>query len=161
MKTFRLLLLLVAAGISPKLFADVPYIQFEYTYINTDIGADTVHPTLLSAIFGYEIYRNFGLEITFGAGLRDDKIKIKTLFGGYLNANLPISEHVLLTGRAGFNTISYDYNTSQSDSGPSYGIGLALKTSVNSEITLEYRRLADILEPTIALNAIVLGWQIR
>ena len=162
MKILHLILLITCFGISPTLVAaEDPYIQFEYTYINTDIGANTVHPTVLNAIFGYEVFRNFGLELTFGAGLRADEINVKTLFGGYLKAYLPISEHILVVGRAGFNSISYDYKTSQTDSGPSYGVGLALKTSTNSQISLEYRKLADILDTNTALNAIVLGWQIK
>ena len=161
MKILRFILLITCFGISPKLFAEAPYIQFEYTYINTDIGDKTVHPTLLNALFGYELYRNFALEIAFGAGLREDKIKVKTLFGGYLRAQLPISEHILIVGRAGFNTISYDYKSSQTDSGPSYGIGIALQMSTNSQLSLEYRRLANISDADIALNAIVLGWHIQ
>ncbi len=161
MNKIRLLLLLIGFFVqSHAIAANNPYMEFQYSYFNAEVAGQKFHPSTISAIFGYPLFKYMGIEIIMGAGLGADELKIKTLFGTYISASLPVSYNFDIFGRAGFNSISYEYVTSGSDMGASFGLGIALLVSENSSLTLEFRTLPE-LNNEITSNAIVLGWKYK
>jgi len=160
MNKIRLLLVLACIVAQNPAMANDPYMEFQYAYINAEVAGKPLNPSMIVANFGYPVFKYMGLEVVIGAGLREDELKIKSLFGAYLSANIPISYSIDIFGRAGFSSISYEYQTSASDIGASFGLGAALLVGENSAITLEFRTLPN-LGSDITLNAIMLGWKYK
>jgi len=160
MNRIRLLLVLACIIAQSPAMANDPYMEFQYAYIDAEVAGKKLNPSMIVANFGYPVFKYMGIEVVIGAGLREDDLKIKTLFGAYLSATIPISYSLDIFGRAGFNSISYEYQTSGSDIGASFGLGVALLVSENSAITLEFRTLPE-LNSEIPLNAIMLGWKYK
>ena len=161
MNKLRLLLSMVwLLALSPA-FANEPYMEFQLSYLTAEVGDEELHPSMLSANFGYPVFKYMGVEIVLGAGLSGDEFKVKTLVGAYINASLPISYNFDIFARAGFSSVSWEYVTSGSDMGASFGLGLGLLVSENSSITFEFRTLPKLNDGEITLNAIMLGWKYK
>ena len=108
MNKIRLLLVLACIVAQSPAIANDPYMEFQYGYLDAEVAGEKVHPSMITAAFGYPLFKYMGIEIVIGAGLRDDELKIKTLIGAYVSASLPVSYNFDIFGRAGFNSISYE-----------------------------------------------------
>jgi len=161
MNQLRLLLSMVWLLALNPAFANEPYMEFQFSYLIAEVGDEELHPNMLSANFGYPVFKYMGVEIVLGAGLSDDELKVKTLVGAYISASLPITYNFDIFGRAGFSSVSWEYLTAGSDMGASFGLGLGLLVSENSSLTLEYRTLPKLNDGEIPLNAIMFGWKYK
>jgi len=161
MNQLRLLLSMVWLLALNPAFANEPYMEFQFSYLIAEVGDEELHPNMLSANFGYPVFKYMGVEIVLGAGLSDDELKVKTLVGAYISASLPLTYNFDIFGRAGFSSVSWEYLTAGSDMGASFGLGLGLLVSENSSLTLEYRTLPKLNDGEIPLNAIMFGWKYK
>jgi len=161
MNKIRLLLFLVCLLVLNPALANEPYMEFQFAYLNAEAGDQTLNPSIISGNFGYPLFKYMGVEIVLGAGLGNDELKIKTLLGAYLSANLPVTYNFDIFARAGFNSVSWEYETSGSDSGASFGLGLALLVSESSSLTIELRTLPKLNNGEVTLNALMLGWRYK
>lgn len=120
-------------------------------YVN--LGVQTLEFDTYSAVgrAGYNISRNFGLEVEGAVGFsgqEEDGVDITTPYsiGGYLVSRYPISSNFELLGRVGYANINFEAeDLGQSDDvnvdGFSTGGGIMYNLNENNGLRLDYTTL--------------------
>ena len=142
----------VFAQNDPKMYTEVGYTSVTYKE-----AGYTLKPSALRGIIGYEINPNFAAEAMLGFGVADSSVVIRgvnvnfsigTMAGVYVKPKVSISDGVELFGRFGYaksggkaSVSGYSLTTSGTDT--SYGGGMKIKMSNNTDAVIDYMSYYD------------------
>lgn len=149
------------------------YFSIEYTSVNvgtsTHHSANSADPSGLRFKFGTRLTHSFDIEAQLGAAV-DEKSNLGTEFsaayaGVYLKGHLPLGFKSALFGLAGMSYMDLTQSNEQLEStdyqsGFSYGFGLETKLTQNIDLTADYMRYTQDTGLFDELSAVNFGLKV-